>query len=54
MNAVSKGISLGIFKKEKEKGLEASRAGSQPFVELMGRRWAFFSPKRKTCIIVLK
>jgi hypothetical protein len=38
MNAISKGISLGIFKEAKGKGLEASRGGSQPFVELMGRR----------------
>jgi hypothetical protein len=38
MNAISKGVSLGIFNKGKEKGLEASREGAQPFVEIMGRR----------------
>jgi hypothetical protein len=38
MNAISKGVSLGIFEKGKEKGLEASRGGTQPFVEIMGRR----------------
>ncbi|KAF6762290.1 hypothetical protein DFP72DRAFT_1148717 [Ephemerocybe angulata] len=38
MNALSKGVSLGIYDKNKETGMEASRAGVQPYVELMGRR----------------
>ncbi|KAJ7590908.1 hypothetical protein C8J56DRAFT_783011 [Mycena floridula] len=38
MNAISKGVSLGLQKKSQAKDLEASRGGSQPYVELMGRR----------------
>ena len=38
MNAITKGVSLGIYADGKQKGVEASRTGSQPYVELMGRR----------------
>ncbi|OBZ70197.1 hypothetical protein A0H81_09990 [Grifola frondosa] len=38
MNAITKGVSLGIFEEGKNKGMEASRHGAQPYVELMGRR----------------
>ncbi|KAI0375605.1 hypothetical protein BV20DRAFT_984409 [Pilatotrama ljubarskyi] len=38
MNAVSKGVSLGIYRDGKQRGMDASRTGSQPYVELMGRR----------------
>ncbi|PIL37119.1 hypothetical protein GSI_00811 [Ganoderma sinense ZZ0214-1] len=38
MNAISKGVSLGLYKDGKQDGREASRTGSQPYVELMGRR----------------
>ncbi|KAJ2936939.1 hypothetical protein H1R20_g179, partial [Candolleomyces eurysporus] len=38
MNAVSKGITLGLYDKKKEQGLEASTNGAQPYVELIGRR----------------
>ncbi|KAJ4478208.1 hypothetical protein J3R30DRAFT_3657519 [Lentinula aciculospora] len=38
MNALSKGVSLGIFKEGKQKGLEAAKGGAQPYVDLMGRR----------------
>ncbi|PBK72668.1 hypothetical protein ARMSODRAFT_1015507 [Armillaria solidipes] len=37
MNALSKGVSLGIYKDGKQKGLDAIKGGSQPYVELMGR-----------------
>ncbi|KAJ7754232.1 hypothetical protein DFH07DRAFT_868610 [Mycena maculata] len=37
LNAVSKGVSMGIYKQGTERGMEASKAGSQPFVDLMGR-----------------
>lgn len=40
MNAVSKGESIGVFEKGKGKGLEAERGGSQPYIDLMGRRYA--------------
>ncbi|TBU32804.1 hypothetical protein BD311DRAFT_511218 [Dichomitus squalens] len=38
MNAITKGVSLGLYSDSKQKGREASRTGSQPYVELMGRR----------------
>ncbi|PCH41074.1 hypothetical protein WOLCODRAFT_162792 [Wolfiporia cocos MD-104 SS10] len=38
MNAITKGVSLGIFDKHKGRGMEASVNGSQPYVDLMGRR----------------
>ncbi|KAJ3987298.1 hypothetical protein F5890DRAFT_1472383 [Lentinula detonsa] len=38
MNALSKGVSLGIYKDGKQKGLEAVKGGTQPYVDLMGRR----------------
>jgi hypothetical protein len=38
MNAISKGVSLGIYKPEKGKNMEAARSGAQPYVDLMGRR----------------
>lgn len=38
INAISKGISLGIYDKGKGKCLEVPTEGSQPYVELMGRR----------------
>ncbi|KAJ3840584.1 hypothetical protein F5878DRAFT_640285 [Lentinula raphanica] len=41
MNALSKGVSLGIYKDGKQKGLEAVKGGTQPYVDLMGRRPLF-------------
>jgi len=38
MNATSKGVSLGIYKEGKGKNVEASRDGTQPYVDLIGRR----------------
>ena len=38
MNAITKGVSLGLYASAKQKGIEANRTGSQPYVELMGRR----------------
>ncbi|KAL5488105.1 hypothetical protein ACEPAI_6213 [Sanghuangporus weigelae] len=38
MNAISKGVSLGIFEKNKGKGVELVKGESQPYVDLMGRR----------------
>ncbi|KIM46110.1 hypothetical protein M413DRAFT_426129 [Hebeloma cylindrosporum] len=38
MNAVTKGVSLGIYHKDTERGSEAVANGSQPYVELIGRR----------------
>ena len=41
MNAISKGVSLGIFEPSKNKGMEATKGGSQPYVDIMGRRLVF-------------
>ncbi|KAK7060563.1 hypothetical protein VNI00_001329 [Paramarasmius palmivorus] len=38
MNALSKGVSLGIFEEGKDKGLDATKGGAQPYVEFIGRR----------------
>ena len=43
MNAVSKGVSIGIYAKGKDKDLDAAKGGSQPYVELMGRRFVISS-----------
>ncbi|KAL1747731.1 hypothetical protein HDZ31DRAFT_31287 [Schizophyllum fasciatum] len=40
MNAITKGVSLGIYDKGKSKALDAG--GTQPYVDLMGRRVALF------------
>ncbi|KAI0068645.1 hypothetical protein BV25DRAFT_1817543 [Artomyces pyxidatus] len=37
MNAIAKGVSLGIYDKSKQKGIDASPS-AQPYVDLMGRR----------------
>jgi hypothetical protein len=39
MNAVTKGVSLGIYKADEERGREATKDGSQPYVELIGRKY---------------
>ncbi|KAG6873771.1 hypothetical protein C0995_011590 [Termitomyces sp. Mi166 len=38
MNAMAKGVSLGIHQGGKEQGMEAVKGGSQSYIELMGRR----------------
>lgn len=38
MNAISKGVSLGVFEQGKGKGLELAKGESQPYVDFMGRR----------------
>lgn len=37
-NAISKGVSLGIFDQKKGKGIELAKGESQPYVDIMGRR----------------
>ncbi|KAK1236492.1 hypothetical protein PQX77_000269 [Marasmius sp. AFHP31] len=37
MNAISKGVSLGIFEEGKGKGLDATSGGTQPYVDFIGR-----------------
>lgn len=39
MNAISKGVSIGIYDESKKTGVEATKGGSQPYVDLMGRRY---------------
>ncbi|KAF7332077.1 Glutamine synthetase [Mycena kentingensis (nom. inval.)] len=41
INAISKGISLGKLQKSAAAGMEASPTGTQPFVDLMGKRPLF-------------
>lgn len=43
MNAISKGVSLGIFDQGKGKGVEVVKGASQPYVDLMGRRYVFLT-----------
>ena len=38
MNAVTKGVSIGMYNAGKERGMEAMKGGPQPYVELMRRR----------------
>ena len=38
MNAVSKGVSIGVYAPGQRASTDASRTGNQPYVELMGRR----------------
>ena len=38
---MAKGVSLGIYKQGDELGMEATKGGSQSYVELMGRRSVF-------------
>ncbi|KAF9534248.1 hypothetical protein CPB83DRAFT_902202 [Crepidotus variabilis] len=38
LNAVSKGVSIGKYNQNEARGREAVKDGSQPYVELMGRR----------------
>ena len=39
MNAISKGVAIGMYDESKKDGVEASKGGSQPYVDLMGRRY---------------
>lgn len=38
MNAVSKGVSIGVYSPDKGKETQKSMDGAQPYVNLMGRR----------------
>ena len=43
MNAISKGVSLGIYEASKNRGMEATKSGSQPYVDIMGRRLVYMT-----------
>ncbi|KZT35553.1 hypothetical protein SISSUDRAFT_1131050 [Sistotremastrum suecicum HHB10207 ss-3] len=43
LNAISRGVASGIFDSKKADGMEAKSLGSQPYVELMGRRPLFMT-----------
>jgi len=45
MNAVSKGVSLGIYRADEERGREAAKGGSQPYVDLIGRKCVLVVPR---------
>lgn len=38
MNAVAKGLSLGIIDQSRKKEIEPISGGQQPYVDLMGKR----------------
>jgi len=38
MNAISKGVAIGVFEQSMGKGVELERGETQPYVDLMGRR----------------
>lgn len=40
MNAISKGVSLGLFDESQKKEIEPNEDGTQPYVDLLGRRYA--------------
>jgi hypothetical protein len=40
MNAISKGVSLGLFDKSRQKEIEPIKGSTQPYVDLLGRRYA--------------
>ena len=44
LNAVSKGTSLGIFTKDDDRGVEAAKDGSQPYIEMRD--------KPETCVFL--
>lgn len=50
MNAISKGVSLGIYDKGKIRDSDAQKGGSQPYVELMGRRSVFCHNALTECL----
>ena len=41
MNAITKGVSLGIFEKDKADKIELTKEESQPYVDIMGRRCVY-------------
>jgi hypothetical protein len=47
LNAVSKGVSLGLYDKGKGKGSQATVGGAQPYIDLMGRRYVSCAYHRK-------
>lgn len=38
MNAISKGVAIGLFSQSEKKGIELAKGESQPYADLMGRR----------------
>lgn len=40
MNAISKGVSLGLFDEARKKEIEPIKDGTQPYVDILGRRYA--------------
>jgi hypothetical protein len=40
MNAISRGVALGLFDETRKREIEPIKDGTQPYVDLMGRRYA--------------
>ncbi|KAG1806733.1 uncharacterized protein HD556DRAFT_334202 [Suillus plorans] len=48
MNAISKGVSLGLFDKPREKEIELIKDSTQPYVDLLGRRIPLYRTQNET------
>jgi hypothetical protein len=48
MNAISKGVSLGLFDKSRKKEIEPIKHSTQPYVDLLGRRIPLYQTHNKT------
>lgn len=48
MNAISKGVSLGLFDKSREKEIEPIKDSTQPYVDLLGRRIPLYRTQNET------
>ncbi|KZW04218.1 hypothetical protein EXIGLDRAFT_716214 [Exidia glandulosa HHB12029] len=54
MNAISKGVSIGVFDPKKGKGVELAKTDSQPFVDIMGRRISVMKTRNDTWRALVK
>jgi len=48
MNAISKGVSLGLFDESRKKKIEPIKDGTQPYVDLLGRRIPLYQTRTET------
>ncbi|KAJ8587433.1 hypothetical protein M405DRAFT_310780 [Rhizopogon salebrosus TDB-379] len=48
MNAISKGVALGLFDETRKREIEPIKDGTQPYVDLMGRRIPLYQTQTET------
>lgn len=48
MNAISKGVSLGLFDRSRKKEIESIKDSTQPYVDLLGRRIPLYQTQNET------